>query len=162
MKAGSARQLEEREDAVSSAVRVEVIDRVLFARWTNPPSKQDVSTLLGEAASLRERLGAPLIYVACIDAKVKIPNAEERANLNDMLSRGRTLADSAHIIIEGSDLQNSLQRVIISGMLIVTRTYDDYLSVHKSIDSIAPDVARRLGKDAAPIIQKARERGLAV
>jgi hypothetical protein len=80
---------------VSAAVRWEVIDRVLFARWTNPPSKQDVSILLGEASALRERLGAPLIYVACIDAKVKIPNAAERANLNDMLSRGRTLADSA-------------------------------------------------------------------
>jgi hypothetical protein len=47
-------------------------------------------------------------------------------------------------------------------MLIVTRTYDDYLSVHKNIDSIAPDLNRRLGKDAAPIIQLARERGLAV
>ncbi len=163
MQAGSSQWLEEREDAVSTAVRWEVIDRVLFARWTNPPSKQDVNTLLTEATALRERLGGgPLIYVACIDARVKIPNAEERANLNDMLSRGRTLADSAHIVIEGSDLQNSLQRVIISGMLIVTRTYDDYLSVHKSIDSIAPDVSRRLGKDAAPIIQQARARGLAV
>jgi hypothetical protein len=162
MKAGSARWAEEWEDAVSTAVRWEIIDRVLFARWTNPPSKQDVSTLLSETTALRERLGAPIIYVACIDAKVKIPNAEERANLNDMLSRGRALADSAHIVIEGSDLQNSLQRVIISGMLIVTRTYDDYLSVHKNIDSIAPDLTRRLGKDAAPIIQMARDRGLAV
>ncbi|HEX8698039.1 MAG TPA: DofB protein [Myxococcaceae bacterium] len=147
---------------MSAAVRWEVIDRVLFARWTNPPSKQDVNTLLSEATALRERIGPPLIYVACIDARVKIPNAEERANLNDMLSRGRTLAESAHIVIEGSDLQNSLQRVIISGMLIVTRTYDDYLSVHKNIESVAPDVSRRLGKDAAPIIQQARERGLVV
>jgi hypothetical protein len=152
--------LEEREDALSSGVRWEVIDRVLFARWTNPPSKQDVNTLLSEGAVLRERLGAPLIYVACIDARVKIPNAEERANLNDMLGKGRALADSAHIVIEGTELQNSLQRVIISGMLIVTRTYDDFLSVHKSIDSVAPDLTRRLGKDAAPIIGMARERGL--
>ncbi|MDY7231741.1 DofB protein [Hyalangium rubrum] len=147
---------------MSAAVRLEVIDRVMFTRWTRPPTKQDVTNLLAEASGLRERLGSPLIYVASIDSRVKIPNAEERSNLNDLLFRGRTMADSAHIVIEGSDLQNSLQRVIISGMLIVTRTYDDYLAVHKTIDSVAPDLNRRLGKDPAPIIQLARERGLAV
>ncbi len=147
---------------MSAAVKLEVIDRVMFTRWTTPPSKEDVAAVLAEAAIIRERLGSPLVYVASIDSKVKIPNSEERSNLNDLLGRGRALADSVHIVIEGSDLQNSLQRVIISGMLIVTRTYDDFLSVHKTLDAVAPDLARRLGKDPAPIIRLARERGLAI
>jgi hypothetical protein len=147
---------------VTAGVRIELIDRVVFARWVSPPTREDVNALLNQGKAIRERLGRPLLYVASIDAKVKIPNAEERANLNHLLSEGRPVAEACHIVIEGNDLQNSLQRVIISGMLIVTRTYDDFLSVHKSIESVAPDLTRRLGKDVAPIIQMARERGLVV
>ena len=66
----------------------------------------------------------------------------------------------AHVILEGPDLQHSLQRVVISGMLIITRTYDNYLSVHKNIESIAADLARRLHKDSLPVIRVARDRGL--
>ncbi len=145
---------------MSAGVRIDLIDRVVFARWVSPPTREDVNALLNQVKAIRERLGGPLFYVASIDSKVKIPNAEERANLNHLLSAGRPVAEACHIIIEGNDLQNSLQRVIISGMLIVTRTYDDFLSVHKSVDSVAPDLTRRLGKDAAPIIRMARERGL--
>ena len=66
----------------------------------------------------------------------------------------------AHVIIEGSDLQNSLQRVIISGMLIVTRTYDNYMSVHKNIEGASADLAKRLNKDVTSLIRVARDRGL--
>jgi hypothetical protein len=148
------------EAVVTTGVRIDLIDRVVFARWVSPPTREDVTSVLRQGKAIRERLGRPLLYVASIDSKVKIPNAEERANLNHLLSEGRPHAEACHIVIEGNDLQNSLQRVIISGMLIVTRTYDDFLSVHKSIDSVAPDLTRRLGKDAAPIISMARERGL--
>ncbi len=150
------------EDAVNTGVRMDIIDRVLFARWVNPPTREDVNAVLVQAKQLREKLGKSLLYVASIDSKVKIPNAEERANLNLLLSQGRPVAEACHIIIEGSDLQNSLQRVIISGMLIVTRTYDDFLSVHKSVESVTPELTRRLGKDAVPIVRMARERGLVV
>jgi len=145
---------------VTTGVRIDLIDRVVFARWVSPPTREDVNELLKQGKALREKVGKPLLYVACIDAKVKIPNAEERANLNHLLSAGRPHAEACHIVIEGTDLQNSLQRVIISGMLIVTRTYDDFLAVHKSIDSVTPELTRRLGRDAAPLVNLARERGL--
>ncbi|KFE68513.1 hypothetical protein DB31_7750 [Hyalangium minutum] len=109
----------------------------------------------------RERVGKPLLYVGMIDSKSKIPNAEERNLLSHLLSEGRNFCEVAHLVIEGSELQNSLQRVIISGMIIVTRTYDGFLSVHKNVDSVAADLQKRLGKDPAPIIRKARELGLA-
>jgi hypothetical protein len=146
---------------VSTVFKLEVIDRVMFARYPNPPSKQDVTAVLQQMAVHRERLGKPLLYVGMIDSKSKIPNAEERNLLSHLLSEGRSFCEVAHLVIEGSELQNSLQRVIISGMIIVTRTYDGFLSVHKNVDSAAPDLAKRLGKDAIPIIRKARELGLA-
>ncbi|MBN1208475.1 MAG: DofB protein [Myxococcaceae bacterium] len=146
---------------MSTLFKVEVIDRVMFARFPNPPSKTDVQKVLAEMATHRERIGKPLLYVGLIDSKSKIPNAEERNHLSQFLAAGRAYCEVAHLVIEGSELQNSLQRVIISGMLIVTRTYDNFLSVHKSVDSVAPDLLKRLGKDPGPILRRVRELGLA-
>jgi len=146
---------------VSTVFKVEVIDRVMFARYPNPPSKENVNAVLQLMATHRERLGKPLLYVGMIDSKSKIPNAEERNLLSYLVAEGRAFCEVAHLVIEGSELQNSLQRVIISGMIIVTRTYDGFLSVHKSVDSVAPDMEKRLGKDPTYIIRKARELGLA-
>ena len=140
----------------------EVIDRIFFVRYVRPPSKEDVKSVLERVASARQRTTQPLIYVGSIDSKTKVPNSEERNNLNELLTALRPYCEVVHLIIEGSDLQNSLQRVIISGMLIVTRTYDNYLSVHKSVDSTAVDLGRRLNRDATPIILAARTRGLVV
>jgi hypothetical protein len=146
---------------VSTTFKLEVIDRVMFVRFVNPPTKFDVTAVLQQMAVYRDRIGKPLLYVGLIDSKVKIPNSEERNHLNHFLSAGRAYCEVAHLIIEGNDLQNSLQRVIISGMLIVTRTYDNFLLVHKSVDSIAPDLVKRLGRDPGLIIRAARDRGLA-
>jgi glutaminase len=146
---------------VSTVFKLEVIDRVMFARFPNPPSKQDINSVLQMMETHRSRLGKPLIYVGLIDSKSKIPNAEERNQLSHFLAEGRNFCEAAHLVIEGSELQNSLQRVIISGMIIVTRTYDGFLSVHKNVDSVVPDLTKRLGKDPAAIIRRARELGLA-
>jgi hypothetical protein len=145
---------------VNAGVKTEIIDRIFFARYTRPPTKEDFETVLAQIATAHQRLRQPLIYIASIDAKTKVPNADERNNLNNLLTALRDYCEVVHLIIEGNDLQNSLQRVIISGMLIVTRTYDNYLSVHKNIESTASDLARRLNKDVSALIRMARDRGL--
>jgi hypothetical protein len=145
---------------LNTAMRVDVIDRVIFSRWVRPPTKQDIEAMSQHMAQAHERLGQMLLYVGSIDSKVKVPNAEERNNLSNLMTHARKHCEVAHVIIEGSDLQNSLQRVIISGMLIVTRTYDNFLSVHKSIESVSGDLAARLKKDVTPLIRVARDRGL--
>jgi hypothetical protein len=146
---------------VNTAFKVDLIDRVIFSRWLRPPTKQDIEAMEEAMASAHKRAnGQMLIYVGSIDSKVKVPNAEERNNLNLLLNAARNYCEVAHVIIEGSDLQNSLQRVIISGMLIITRTYDNYLSVHKNIQGTVGDLARRLNKDVTPLIRAARDRGL--
>jgi hypothetical protein len=147
---------------VSTVFKLDVIDRVMFARYPNPPSKSDVAAVLQAMEIHRARIGKPLIYIGSIDSKSKIPNAEERNHLSHFLSEGRSYCEVAHLVIEGSELQNSLQRVIISGMIIVTRTYDGFLSVHKSVESLIPDLTRRLGRDPGAIIRRAREQGLAI
>ncbi|WP_309243027.1 DofB protein [Hyalangium versicolor] len=145
---------------LNTAFKVDIIDRVIFSRWLRPPSKQDIEAMEAHMAAAHKRLGQKLLYVGSIDSKVKVPNAEERNNLNTLLNAARNYCEVAHVIIEGSDLQNSLQRVIISGMLIVTRTYDNYMSVHKTIDGAVPDLAKRLNKDVSSLVRVARDRGL--
>ena len=140
----------------------DVIDRIFFVRYAQPPTKEAMKAVLERVAQAHSRLGSnqPLIYVGSIDSKSKVPNAEERNNLSELLTALRQHCEVVHLIIEGSELQNSLQRVIISGMLIVTRTYDNYLSVHKNVESASSDLARRLSKDVTPLIRMARDRGL--
>jgi hypothetical protein len=148
-------------NVVNTAFKVELIDRVLFSRWVRPPTKEDIAAMEEVMAAAHKRLnGAMLLYVGSIDSKVKVPNAEERNNLTMLLKAARSYCEVAHVIIEGSDLQNSLQRVIISGMLIVSRTYDNYMSVHKNVEGAASDLAKRLNRSASPLIRAARDRGL--
>ncbi|SEL01212.1 hypothetical protein SAMN05444354_103308 [Stigmatella aurantiaca] len=145
---------------MGTAFKAGLIDRVFFARYVRPPARDDVAQLETQLAEARERLGQPLLYVASIVATVKVPNLEERTHLNLLLATVRKYSEVVHLVIEGSELQNSLQRVIISGMLIVTRTYDDGLAVHKSVTATTSDLSERLHRDAAPLIQEARDRGL--
>lgn len=141
--------------------KAEIIDRVIFARWPNPPTQEDVTTILAQMQEASKRLNANLLYIASISPKSKVPDAQERAILNQfLLEARRTCVDQAWLIYEGTDLQHNLQRVIISGVLILTRTFDNYLSVAKSGDAIVKDVSAVLKKDAAPIFALAKERGL--
>ncbi|MDC0711927.1 DofB protein [Stigmatella sp. ncwal1] len=144
---------------MTTAYKSDVIDRIFFARYPQPPSKDTVAAVVSLVAAAQQRIGQPLIYVGSIDSKSKVPNAEERNNLNTLLAELRPYCEAINLIIEGSELQNSLQRVVISGMIIFTRTYDNF-AVHKSIDGVTADLAERLKKDVSPLIKLARDRGL--
>lgn len=143
--------------------KAEIIDRVLFSRWENPPTREDVTLILPQMQEAARKLNSNLIYIASISAKSKVPDAQERNILNHFLvDARRTCVEQAWLIYEGTDLQHNLQRVIISGLLILTRTFDNFMSVAKSGDSIIKDVSAVLRYDAAPLFAQARERGLLV
>lgn len=143
--------------------KAEVIDRVIFSRWENPPTKEDVTTILAQMQEAAKKINSNLIYVASVSSKSKVPDAQERGILNQfLLDARRTCVDQMWLIYEGTDLQHNLQRVIISGVLILTRTFDNYLSVAKSADAVIQDVSAVLKKDAAPIFAMAKEKGLLV
>ncbi|WP_426752602.1 DofB protein [Myxococcus sp. Y35] len=122
-----------------------------------------MTLLFAQVQEASARLNSKLIYIASVSAKSKVPDANDRAILNQFLLDGRkTWMEQAWLIYEGSDLQHNLQRVIISGVLILTRTFDNFLSVAKSGDSIIKDVSAVLKKDATPLFAMAKERGLLV
>ncbi|MBJ6762509.1 DofB protein [Corallococcus sp. H22C18031201] len=145
---------------VTPTYQSEVIDRIIFSRWHNPPTKDDVAAMMAQMEEAARRLGQNLLYIASISPKAKVPDAQERAYLNQMVAEGRRFCEQSWLVYEGTDLQHNLQRVIISGVLILTRTFDNYLSVAKSADAIVKDVGTALKKDASPIFKVARERGL--
>jgi len=144
----------------SGLVKVEVIDRIIFSRWGAPPSREDAATMLKIMAEAHQRLGMPFVYVAAVESKSKVADQSQRALLNEMLLDGRKYVNRCFMIIEGTDLQHNLQRVIFSGIIIVTRTFGDFLQVAKSGEAITADVSKLLGKDTAPLFQQAREAGL--
>ncbi|MFP2924762.1 DofA protein [Pyxidicoccus sp. 3LG] len=137
------------------------IDRVFFLRWEAPPSQEEVHAVFSEMQGIYEHLKPPLVLVASLSPKSSVPNSEQRRHLSNLQSDARPLFTEIHAIVEGNDLQYNLQRVIISGINLVTRTYDEaYHRVHKHADLVAPYLSKRLGVDGMKIITEAKTRGV--
>jgi hypothetical protein len=142
--------------------KTDVIEKVFFLRWDAPPTPDEIQAVFQKMqAAYQQAQQQPLVLVTIAGAKSAVPNSEQRRHLSNMLSDARALFSEIHVIIEGNELQHNLQRVIVSGMLIVTRTYDDqFIRVHKSADSAAGFIARRLGVDGSNVVNEARARGM--
>jgi hypothetical protein len=138
-----------------------IIDRVFFLRWEAPPSPEEIRAVFDEMKGIYEQLKPPLVLVASLSPRSSVPNTEQRRNLSTLQSDARPLFSEIHAIVEGNDLQYNLQRVIISGINLVTRTYDEaYHRVHKHADLVAPYLSKRLGVDGVKVIHEARTRGV--
>ncbi|HZI11873.1 MAG TPA: DofA protein [Myxococcus sp.] len=138
-----------------------LIDRVFFLRWEAPPSREEIEAVYTEMKGAYEQVKQPLVLVASLSPRSAVPNTEQRRNLSNLQSDVRPLFSEIHAIVEGSELHYALQRVIISGINLVTRTLDEtYHHVHKHADQVAPHLHKRLGVDGASIIREARLRGV--
>lgn len=138
-----------------------LIDRVFFLRWEAPPSLEETQAVLQQMKGAYEQLKPPLVLVASLSPGSSVPNTEQRRNLSNLQADARPLFTEIHAIVEGSDLHYNLQRVIISGINLVTRTYDPtYHHVHKDADRVAPYLHKRLGVDGVKLIHEARSRGV--
>lgn len=142
--------------------KTDVIDKVFFLRWDAPPTPEEIQQVFQKMQNAyQQHQQQPLVLVTIAGAKSAVPNSEQRRHLSNMLSDARSLFSEIHVIIEGNELQHNLQRVIVSGMLIVTRTYDDqFIRVHKNADGAAGFIARRLGVDGSQVMNEARSRGV--
>ncbi|WP_223634242.1 DofA protein [Corallococcus sp. EGB] len=141
--------------------KTDVIDKVFFLRWDAPPTADEIQQVFQKMQTAYQQAQQPLVLVTIAGAKSAVPNSEQRRHLSNMLSDARALFSEIHVIIEGNELQHNLQRVIVSGMLIVTRTYDDqFIRVHKNADGPAGFIARRLGVDGTQLMNEARSRGV--
>jgi len=138
-----------------------IIDRVFFLRWESPPNREDIDAVFQQMRETHERLKPPLVLVASLSSKSAVPNSEQRNNLSAFQSDARPLFTQIHAIVEGNDLQYNLQRVIIAGINIVTRTHDETLQrVHQRAEQVAPLLSDSLGVDGPKVIEEARRRGV--
>jgi hypothetical protein len=146
---------------MASAIdKIEVIGRIVFARWKAGPTSDDVKFMEDTMARHHQQLGQKLFYVAAVVPTAKVPSPDERANLQNVIKNSRSYCDHTYVVIEGSELQSNLIRVVISGALIVSRTYGDYLSVHKNGDQVVEDLKRNHNLEASQFVQQARQRGI--
>lgn len=141
------------------AFRAELIDRVLFSRWTASPTGEDVVAMEFQLAEAMQRLAGPVIYVAALDSRLPTPNAQARLQLNRLAHVVRRYCEEAHFIIEGSELQNSMQRLILSGVRIASRLREDFMRVHSDVDAAVRHL-NQLELDGATLVHQARELGL--
>jgi hypothetical protein len=139
-----------------------LIDRVFFTRWDNPPTKAEVAEVDQRLAEASQQVKQPIIWVACVAAKAKLADAEERKNLNDMMNVVRKFAEKAYLMYEGPELQVNLQRVIISGVMIFTRAYADFQVLAKNGDEVAKDLTKLLNRDMSSVVNQAKQAGLIV
>ncbi|MFP2912802.1 DofA protein [Pyxidicoccus sp. 3LFB2] len=138
-----------------------IIGRVFFLRWEAPPSLEEIHAVFNEMKGTYEQLKPPLVLVASLSPRSSVPNSEQRRHLSNLQSDARPLFSEIHAIVEGNDLQYNLQRVIISGINLVTRTFDKtYHRVHRDADMVAPYLTRSLGVDGVKLIDEARTRGV--
>jgi hypothetical protein len=141
--------------------RTDIIDKVFFLRWDAPPNQDEIQSVFSKMQNAYQELEQPMVLVTIAGSKAAVPNSEQRRNLSNMLADARPFFSEIHVVIEGNELQHNLQRVILSGMLIVTRTYDDqFIRVHKTADGAAPFIAKRLGVDGGRLVGEARTRGV--
>lgn len=135
--------------------KAELIDDVFFVHWNSPPQPDDIRALLPQVEKVAQKLGTKFIYVSVVAPTSKLPNAEQRKFIGELLNTAKQHCSVGHMIMKGNDLQHNLQRVIVQTLLIVTRIHDGFLQIHKGTDTVAADITQRLGRDGNEIIRKA-------
>ena len=93
------------------------MDRVLVAAW-KMPEVDDARVISDELAAAHARLGRPLLYLSVI-GPASIPNGEVRDQMVDFYQSMLSHAESMHIVIEGTEFQQSIKRSVIANVLLV-------------------------------------------
>jgi hypothetical protein len=94
-----------------------LVDRVLVAAWKTP-ELTDVHEIVAEVSAARARLGRPLLYLSVIGPS-SIPRGDIRDELVNFYQALLGRCDSIHIVIEGSEFQQSIKRSVIANVLLV-------------------------------------------
>jgi hypothetical protein len=94
-----------------------LVDRVLVAAWKTP-ELDDVQQIVKELGETRARLGKPLLYLSVIGPS-SIPRGDIRDELVNFYAALLANCDSIHIVIEGTEFQQSIKRSVIANVLLV-------------------------------------------
>jgi hypothetical protein len=91
--------------------------RVLVSAWKTP-ELSDVREIAAEVTAASERLGQKLLYLSVI-GPTSIPRGEIRDELVEFYQSMLANAESMHIVIEGTEFQQSIKRSVIANVLLV-------------------------------------------
>ena len=94
-----------------------LVDRVLVSAWKTPESA-DVSAITSEVEGVRARLDKPLLYLSVIGPS-SLPKGDIRDELVSFYQSLLTNCESIHIVIEGTEFQQSIKRSVIANVLLV-------------------------------------------
>jgi hypothetical protein len=91
--------------------------RVLVSAWKTPET-DDIHEIAAEMAGASARLGQKLLYLSVI-GPTSIPRGEIRDELVDFYQTMLVHAESMHIVIEGSQFQETIKQSVIANVLLV-------------------------------------------
>jgi hypothetical protein len=94
-----------------------LVDRVLVSAWKTPEA-EDVRTIVEQVALARQRLGRPVLYLSVI-GPTSIPRGEIRDDMVQYYQAMLTHCESMHVVIEGTEFQQSIKRSVIANVLLV-------------------------------------------
>ena len=94
-----------------------LIDRVLVSAWRTP-EHEDIQTIQMELSTDRARLGRPLLYLSVI-GPASLPTGEVRDELSGFYQHLLVHCESIHVVIEGTEFQQSIKRSVIANVLLL-------------------------------------------
>ena len=140
------------------AQRRMLVDRVLVVAW-RMPEHDDVVTISRELAEHKQRLGRNLLYLSVI-GRHGIPQGAVRDEIVGFYHSVLASCDSMHIVIEGSEFEQSIKRSVIAGVLLEVGGARGRVIVENSLPGVlaaSPPVVR---PELSRATQAAPDKGL--
>lgn len=101
----------------------------------------------------RNEIGRPLIYVTIIGRDARVPNAAERAALNNFTEQIIDCLEVAFLVIEGDSLKHRLQRTMMTGILMFAQARRVRTTVHRTTGELVGEISRRIGRDSDYVME---------
>jgi hypothetical protein len=133
-----------------------LVDRVIVVAWRTP-EETDFREIMAEASTLRTRLGRPLLYDSVIGNDA-IPTGAVRDMIPTFYASLLSRCDSMHIVLEGSEFEQSIKRSVIASVMlqIDTRGRIFIESSLERVQAISPAVVRPELAHAAKVATEAK------
>jgi hypothetical protein len=135
-----------------------LVDRVLVVAW-RMPEHEDVRVIARELAEHKTRLGRNLLYLSVI-GRDGIPQGTVRDEIVSFYHSVLATCDSMHIVIEGSEFEQSIKRSVIAGVLLEVGGARGRVIVENSLQAVQMASPPALRPELARATQVATERGL--
>ena len=135
-----------------------LVDRVLVVAW-RMPEHEDVRDISRELNAQKARLKRNLLYLSVI-GRNGIPQGTVRDEIISFYHTVLSNCDSMHIVIEGSEFEQSIKRSVIAGVLLEVGGARGRVIVENSLQSVQMASPPTVRPELANASRVATERGL--